>query len=104
MKKNPTQNKSGNENFSLQLYVSGMTAKSMVAIKNVRNLCDRYLKGKFDLEIIDIYKTPEAAQENQVIFSPSLIKNFPLPKKIIIGTFSDTEQIIKSLNITIPSG
>ena len=87
------------ESISLQLYVSGMSEKSMLAIKNVKNFCERYLQQNFKLEIIDLYKSPEAAQINQVVFSPSLIKNFPLPRKVLIGTFSDTDKLIKSLNI-----
>ena len=91
-----------NGKMKLQLYVSGMSIKSVTAIKNIRNLCDQYLKNNFELEIIDLYKTPEAAHQNQVIFSPSLIKIFPLPRKVLIGTFSDSDQLIKSLDISIP--
>jgi len=85
----------------LQLYVSGMSPKSMEAIENIKRLCDENLKGAFELEIIDLYKNPEAASEQQILFSPSLIKKFPLPKKTLIGTFSDTEKVIKALGITI---
>lgn len=70
-----------------------------MAIKNIKNFCEKYLHQKFKLEIIDLYKSPEAAQVNQVVFSPSLIKSFPLPRKVLIGTFSDTDKLIKSLNI-----
>jgi circadian clock protein KaiB len=65
----------------LQLYVSGMSSKSMEAIENIKRLCDEHLNGAFQLEIIDLYKNPEAASEQQIIFSPSLIKQLPLPKK-----------------------
>lgn len=85
----------------LQLYVSGMSPKSMEAIENIKRLCDQKLQGAFELEIIDLYKNPEAAGEQQIIFSPSLIKKLPLPKKILIGTFTDTEKVIKALGITI---
>ena len=85
----------------LQLYVSGMSRKSMDAIENIKQLCDEHLKGTFELEIVDLYKNPEAASEQQVIFSPSLIRQFPLPKKMLIGNFSDTEKVIKGLGIVI---
>jgi circadian clock protein KaiB len=85
----------------LQLYVSGMSPKSMEAIDNLKRFCDEILQGAFELEIIDLYKNPEAASEQQLLFSPSLIKTFPLPKKILIGTFSDTEKVIRGLGITI---
>ncbi len=85
----------------LQLYVSGMSQKSMEAIENIRRLCDEHLQGAFDLEIIDLYKNPELASQQQIVFSPSLVKQLPLPKKTLIGTFSDKEKTIKGLGIAI---
>ena len=85
----------------LQLYVSGMSQKSMEAIENIKRLCDVHLKDAFELEIIDLYKNPEAASEQQIIFSPSLVKQFPLPKKTLIGNFSDSEKVIRGLEIKI---
>ena len=85
----------------LQLYVSGMSQKSMEAIENIKRLCDEHLNNAFELEIIDLYKNPEAASEQQIIFSPSLIKQLPLPKKTLIGNFSDSEKVIRGLEIKI---
>jgi circadian clock protein KaiB len=84
----------------LQLYVSGMSHKSMQAIENIKLLCDEYLSEAFELEIIDIYKNPEAVAEQHIVFSPSLVKQLPLPKKTLIGTLADTEKVIKVLGIT----
>jgi circadian clock protein KaiB len=85
----------------LQLFVSGMSPRSMEAIENIKRLCDENLKDAFELEIIDLYKNPEAAAAQQIVFSPSLVKQLPLPKKILIGTFADQEKVIKGLGITI---
>ncbi len=84
----------------LQLYVAGMSLKSMEAIENIKRLCDEHLHDVFELQIIDLYKNPELASEQQIVFSPSLIKSLPLPKKVLIGTFADTEKVIKGLGIT----
>jgi circadian clock protein KaiB len=84
----------------LQLYVSGMSSKSLEAIQNIKKLCDEYLGDAFELEIIDIYKNPELASEQSIVFSPSLIKQLPLPKKVLIGTLKDSEKVIKALGIT----
>ncbi len=91
------------ERLILQLYVSGMSIKSMETIENINRLCSEHLEGAFDLEIIDIYKNPEMATEHQIIFSPSLIKQMPLPKKTLVGTLSDTEKVIKALGIVFKS-
>jgi len=103
MKKNVAREVLVQDKFILTLYVSGMSQKSMEAIENIKQLCEDYLEGAFELEIIDLYKHPEMASERQIIFSPSLIKSLPLPKKTFIGTFSDTEKMIKGIGITFKS-
>lgn len=89
-----------NEKLMLQLYVSGMTQRSMEAIENIKQLCKMHLDdGSYELEIIDIYKNPEVASEQQIVFSPSLIKKLPLPRKVLIGTFSNKDKVMKALGI-----
>ncbi len=100
MKKSPAQKFIVRDKLVLQLYVSGMSLKSMEAIENIKLLCDKHLKEAFTLEIIDIYKHPELAAEQHIVFSPSLIKLQPSPKKMLIGTLSDTEKVIRALGIT----
>ena|ERR1700733_9784828 len=103
MEKNPDEgvaNVEVQEKLLLQLYVSGMSANSMQAIGNVKRLCAMYVKNGFELEIIDIYKNPLLAKEQQIIFTPSLIKIFPLPRKIFIGNMSDTKKLLIGLGIS----
>jgi len=99
MAKQETRIESGGS-MVLQLYVSGMSPKSMEAIENIQRLCNEILKD-FVLEIIDLYKNPEAASLHQIIFSPSLVKPFPLPRKVVIGTFADPEKVIRGLGLTM---
>lgn len=84
----------------LTLYVSGMSQKSMKAIENIKVICDDHIKGAYDLEIIDIYKDPKLASEQHIVFSPSLLKKSPLPKKTLVGTLSDTKKVLKALGVT----
>lgn len=99
MKKKPKEGFIVEDILILQLYVSGMSQKSMQAIENIKRLCDEHLKNTFQLEIIDLYKHPEVASVQQIVFSPSLVKLAPLPKKTLIGNFSDPEKVIKVLGI-----
>jgi circadian clock protein KaiB len=101
MKENTTDKVNIDEKLVLTLYISGMSPKSMEAIGNLKYLCDTYLKDSFELEIIDIYKNPKLASEQHVVFSPSLLKALPLPKRTLVGTLSDTKKVLKSLGITI---
>ena len=102
MKQNTTNQKFIVEGkLVLQLYVSGMSPRSMDAIDKIKHLCDENLEGAFELEIIDLYKNPQAASDMQIVFSPSLIKTLPLPKRMLVGDFSDTAKVIKRLGLTI---
>jgi circadian clock protein KaiB len=85
----------------LTLYVSGMSPKSMEAIENIKRFCSENLEELFELDIIDLYKHPELASEQQIVFSPSLIKSSPLPKATLVGTFANKEKVIKGLGIRI---
>ncbi|HLO37454.1 MAG TPA: circadian clock KaiB family protein [Lacibacter sp.] len=85
----------------LQLYVSGMSPKSMAAIENINRICKEHLEGAFDLEIVDIYKDPQAAADQQIVFSPALIKKHPDPKKILVGSLSDESKVIRALGIEV---
>ena len=89
-----------NQKIVLQLFVSGMSQKSMEAIQNAKRIFDENCAESFELEIIDLYKNPEAAFTHHVVFTPSLIKELPPPKKILVGNLADTEKVIKALGIT----
>jgi len=85
----------------LQLYVAGMSAKSMDAIENIKKICNELLADNFELEIIDLYKNPEKAAEQHIVFSPSLVKLSPLPKRTLIGSLADSGKVMKVLGITL---
>jgi circadian clock protein KaiB len=84
----------------LRLYITGMSENSVRAIHNITQLCHGYLKERFDLEVVDIYKNPSVAEEQKIIFSPSLVRQHPLPKKTFIGDLSDAKKVILGLGIT----
>jgi circadian clock protein KaiB len=100
MTKEDTERMLTQDKLVLRLYVSGMSPNSMQAIENIKQLCAEHLEGAFDLEIIDIYKNPELAAEQHIVFSPSLIKQMPLPKKTLIGTLADSDKVVRALGIS----
>ncbi len=91
--------KRSSQKYTLRLYVSGATPRSTQAIENIRKLCDEHLKGRYDLEVIDIYQHPEKARSEQVIAAPTLIKKLPLPLRKYIGDLSDSERVLVGLEI-----
>jgi len=91
--------KSLKEKYVLRLYVTGMTPKSTRAIQNIKKICDEDLKGRCDLEVIDIYQRPILAEGEQIIATPTLIKKLPLPLRRFIGDLSDTKRIVLGLDL-----
>lgn len=85
--------------YILRLYVTGSTGKSLRAVHNLKKLCDEYLSNDYDLEVIDIYKDPEAAREAQIIAAPTLVKKLPEPIRKFVGDLSNTQKILVGLDI-----
>ena len=87
--------------YILRLYITGQTPRSLRSIENLRQLCEKYLKDQFDLEIIDIYQQPALAAEGQIIAAPTLIKTMPLPLRRLVGDFSDQDRVVLGLDLKI---
>lgn len=86
--------------YVLKLYVTGSSTRSARAISNVRSICDQFLLGRYDLEVIDVFQQPELASEVQLIAAPTLVKEQPDPPRRLVGDMSDQDRVLYSLNIT----
>jgi circadian clock protein KaiB len=87
------------DKYLLRLYVTGQTLRSLRSIENVRGICEKYLKGRYDLEVIDIYQQPALAAEGQIIAAPTVIKSSPLPLRRLVGDFSDQGRVLTGLGL-----
>src|SRR5262245_40831591 len=85
--------------YIFRLYVTGSSTRSLRAISNLKHLCEEYLQDNYDLEVIDIYKNPDAAREEQIIAAPTLVKQLPQPLRRFIGDLSNTEKLLVGLDI-----
>jgi circadian clock protein KaiB len=85
--------------FVLRLYVTGATPASTRAITNLKTLCEKHLKGRVDLEVIDIFQRPELAQGEQIIATPTLVKELPLPLRRFIGDLDGLEGKLLGLDV-----
>ena len=83
----------------LRLYVAGTTAQSTRAILNIQQICEEHLKGRYQLEVIDIYQRPQLAKDEQIIAVPTLVKKLPAPLRRVIGDFSDSERVLVGLDL-----
>ena len=85
------------DRYSLRLFVTGTTPKSARAIRNIRAICEEQLHDRYDLEVIDIYQHPERIKPDQIIATPTLIKQEPSPVRRLIGDLSDRPRVLAGL-------
>jgi len=85
--------------FELRLYIAGQTPKSMLALQNLRRYCEEHLKGKYRIEIIDLFINPQLAEGDQILAIPTLVRRFPEPVRKIIGDLSNEERVLIGLDL-----
>jgi len=94
-----SQNDSDPGRWNLRLYVAGQTPRSLTAFKNLKEICEKYLKGKYHIEVIDLIENPTLARGDQILAIPTLVRKLPEPIRKIIGDLSDTERVLVGLDI-----
>jgi circadian clock protein KaiB len=87
-----------NEQIVLRLYVTGMTPRSTRAIRAVREVCDAYLSGRYALEIIDVYQQPARIRDEQIVATPTLVRQGP-PVRRLIGDMTNRLRLLEGLGI-----
>ena len=85
--------------YVLRLYVAGATARSRQAVLRVHQLCETELNGQYDLKVIDIYQQPNLARDNQIVATPTLVKEFPRPVRRFIGSLLNTTGLFDGLDL-----
>ncbi|MEG3986727.1 circadian clock KaiB family protein [Microcoleus sp. S28C3] len=87
------------QHYILRLYIAGTTLQSVTALQNIKKICEQHLQGRYELEVIDIYQQTEAAIAENIVAVPTLIKQLPTPLQKIIGNLSNTEKVLRGLNL-----
>ncbi|MGY3089058.1 circadian clock protein KaiB [Hymenobacter sp. UYAg731] len=85
--------------YVLHLYITGATSNSTRAVRNIKDICEHYLKGRYELLIVDIFQQPDLAQREDLIGVPTLIKRSPGLVRRLVGDLSDRERVLKALGI-----
>jgi circadian clock protein KaiB len=85
--------------YLLRLYVTGTTSRSARAIERVRAICEERLRGRYQLEVIDIYQLPRLAKDEQVIATPTLVQVLPSPLRRFIGDLSNVEKVLFGMDL-----
>jgi len=98
-KLNMTVSDLNKDRYILRLYITGTTSRSILALTNLKKICEEYLEGRYELEVIDLYQNPSLAIGDQIIAAPTLIKDLPLPFRRIIGDMSNKEKVLFGLDL-----
>jgi circadian clock protein KaiB len=85
--------------WDLRLYVAGPTSKSVAALRNLQELCEEHLAGRYRIEVIDLMKNPQLAEGDQILALPTLVRKLPSPIRKIIGNLSNTERVFVGLDL-----
>ena len=86
--------------YSFTLFVAGASDLSARAIANIRELFEFQLRDRYTLEVVDVYRDPQAMTASNVLAAPTLIREAPLPKRRLVGDLSDTTRVLRLLGIT----
>lgn len=93
------RNKGAREGWKLRLYVAGQSPKSITAFANLKKICEEHIKGKYQIEVIDLLKNPQLAKGDQIIAIPTLVRKLPVPIRKIIGDLSNIERVLIGLDL-----
>jgi len=85
--------------WELRLYVAGQTARSVAAFANLKKICDEYLKGRYEIQLIDLVANPTLARGDQILALPTLVRKLPTPIKKIIGDLANKEKVLVGLDV-----
>ncbi|NEP08929.1 MAG: hypothetical protein F6K14_01490 [Symploca sp. SIO2C1] len=83
--------------YVLRLFISGHSETTEDILKNLHQLLENSLRHPYSLKIIDIFKHPEQAEENQISATPTLLRVWPLPARRIVGDFNNPDKILQVL-------
>src|SRR5262245_48355871 len=86
--------------YQLRLFVAGLTPRSTRAVANIRSICERHLRGAYELEVVNLYETPASASSEQIIAAPTCVRSFPLPSRRVVGDMSNSDRVIAGLQIS----
>lgn len=87
------------EEYILRLFITGASLRSCRAVNHLKQFCNDNLQGHYQLEVVDVYQHPEIAREEQILAAPTLIKQWPLPRRVMVGDLSNSEMVRKVMGI-----
>jgi circadian clock protein KaiB len=90
--------------YQLRLYIAGQTRKSLLAIANLKQVCETHLAGRYSIEVVDLLVYPHLAHSDQILAIPTLVRKLPQPIRKIIGDLSQFDKVLVGLDVAPSRG
>lgn len=85
--------------WTLRLYVAGLTPKSLTAFRNLRRLCEEYLAGRYRIEVVDLNDQPAVAASDEIVAVPTVVRTLPEPCRRVVGDLSNADRVVRCLQM-----
>ena len=89
----------GGETYVFRLFVAGSESNSTQASGNLARLCEEHLKGRYQIEIVDVLNDTATALRHNVLVTPTLIVIEPHLEVTVLGNLSDTREVLAALRL-----
>lgn len=90
--------------LKLRLYLAGQTPKSILALCNLKRICEDYVHENYELEIVDLLNNPKLSEEDDIFLIPTLVRKYPKPVKKIVGDMTNSEEVVARISLTRKAG
>lgn len=87
--------------ISLKIYTAGKTARSLLAINNIKKLVSDLPANSFKIDIVDLLINPELASIDGIIAIPTTVRTDCDPIKKVVGDLSNFESARLALDIYV---
>ena len=57
------------------------------------------MAGRYEIEVIDLFKQPHLARQDEIVAVPTLVRKLPRPMRKIIGDLSSKERVLLGLGL-----
>jgi CheY-like chemotaxis protein len=86
--------------IDLVLYTSPESDKCQKAIRVIQQVLDRYNSSQVNFKVCDVAQNPRWAQEDSIVFTPTLVKRGPGPRTWLIGNLDQTDLLVDLLEVS----
>ncbi|MEZ5404471.1 MAG: circadian clock KaiB family protein [Bryobacteraceae bacterium] len=86
------------EQAFLRLFIAGHTPRSIEAVDCLRQLSSRMPPGLIRTEIVNVLESPELAEADRVIATPTLIRIEPSPRIRVVGVVKSPDQLLSLIS------